>query len=94
MKTIDKLSAWVLDIYAEKNVGAKVLQSILNVLPEEFICFRVSESCPEVAYVTAHDGENAFTWCIHLEEDVDLSYVIGKGKKPYTALKYPIDLIR
>ena len=94
MSTVDQMSSWVLGIYVDHAIGAKVLQSIIDVLPEEFIQFRVSDLCSEVAYVTSHDGESPFTWCIHLEEDVDVSYESMNTLEDVTVLKYPLSLIQ
>lgn len=94
MSTVDKMSAWILGIYADHALGAKVLQSIIDVLPEEFVQFRVSDLCSEVAYVTSHDGSSPFTWTIHLEEDVDISYESINTLEAVTVLKYPLSLIK
>lgn len=94
MSTVDQMSSWVLGIYEDKAIGAKVLRSIIDVLPDEFFQFRIADGCSEVAYVTSHDGYSAFTWCIHLEEDIDVSYSRPVEQAENTVLKYPLHLIQ
>lgn len=93
MSIVDKLSAWVLGIYADKALGAKVLKSIMCVLPEDISDFYISDICPEVAYVESKDEDVLLTFCVHLEEDVDVSYESVNTLEEVTVLRYPLSLI-
>jgi hypothetical protein len=97
MSTVDQLSSWILGIYEDKALGAKVLKSIIDVLPTEYEqaeSFEVSLLCPAIAYIKMMIADNWTIFCIHLEEDVDVNYENEYTIESVTVLKYPLSLIK
>ena len=95
MSIVDQLSAWVLGIYTDKALGAKVLESIMNVLNKNdaFYSFLPNMSTNTIAWVFAMNGDTLLEYTIDLSNDVELSVEENNGYEGLI-MKYPLSLIK
>ncbi len=95
MSIKEQISEWVLGIYTDKAVGAKVLKSVIGVLPENAVLFNIYPSSRVCARVITFDEHfcDKRRWNIELEDDVSVVYTIDGETDSVPVLLYPIDLV-